>query len=49
MFPTYMTGKHEQASSSIVHPRNPPGGKGEKGVLGPREYTHTHMGVHENI
>jgi hypothetical protein len=50
VFPTLKPGKFGQATTpQVLHPSaeklNPPGGIGKGG---PREYTHTHMGVHED-
>ena len=46
IFPTFMHGKYSQ--DSVFHPAeklNTPGRIGKS----PREYSHTHMGVHEDI
>jgi hypothetical protein len=48
-FPTFKPGKSGQASTSApsAEKLNTPSRIRKKG--GPREYTHTHMGVHKDI
>jgi hypothetical protein len=44
-----MPGKYSQACAPSAVKLNPPGRIGKRVSRCPREYTHIHMGVHEDI